>query len=278
VSAEALIEARFAGRLGEFQLDVAFSAPARGITGLFGPSGCGKTTVLRCLSGLTRLPGALNVAGAVWQDERRFTPPHRRGAALVFQDADLFAHLDVRRNLTFGLRRTAPPVATSFDEVVVLLGLESLLARSPARLSGGERQRVAIGRALLSQPRLLLLDEPLAGLDAAAKAEILPYLERLHAAIAPIVYVSHDVGEIARLADHLVVMKAGRMVASGPCGAGTASGVATVEARTLLAAQDADVTTGLALAALMAGLAPIGAAAVRPSTRPLGLAQDDDGV
>ena len=270
-----MIEATFAGRLGDFRLDVAFTAPGRGITGLFGPSGCGKTTVLRCLAGLLRLDGALSLGGEVWQDQRRFVPPHRRGAAYVFQDADLFAHLTVRGNLEFGRSRAGETAAIAFDAVVALLGLEPLLTRNPARLSGGERQRVAIGRALLSQPRLLLLDEPLAGLDAAAKAEILPYLEALHAEIAtPVIYVSHDVAEIASLADHLVVMKAGRVVASGACGSGGAeTGAATSEVAALLAAQDAEVTTGLALAALMAGLEPVGSAPVRPSTRP---AQDGE--
>jgi molybdate transport system ATP-binding protein len=264
VKEQVSIEARFAGRLGAFSLDVAFTAPARGITGLFGPSGCGKTTVLRCLSGLLRLDGGLSVGGEVWQGPHRFVAPHRRRAALVFQDADLFAHLSVRGNLEFGLRRAGTPIATPFDEVVDLLALENLLARSPARLSGGERQRVAIGRALLSQPRLLLLDEPMAGLDAAAKAEILPYLEALHARIAtPVIYVTHDVAEIARLADNVVVMKAGRVVACGPCGRAVTSGPATDAAVALLAEQDQDITTGLALAALMAGLAPVAAPPVR---------------
>ena len=263
------IDARFAGRLGEFRLDAAFTAPARGITGLFGPSGCGKTTLLRCLAGLARMDGALSVGGEVWQDQRAFLAPHKRHAAYVFQDADLFSHLNVRGNLEFGLRRAGTPAAVSFDEVVALLNLSALLARSTTRLSGGERQRVAIGRALLSQPRLLLLDEPLAGLDASAKAEILPYLERLHAAIAvPVVYVSHDLAEIARLADYLVVMEAGSVIASGPCGGDAGGAVASDPVRDLLAAQGTDVVTGLALAALMAGLAPVGAV-VRPSTRPL---------
>lgn len=253
-----MIEARFAGQLGEFRLNAAFSAPARGITGLFGPSGCGKTTLLRCLAGLTRMDGALNVDGEVWQDARTFVAPHRRCAAYVFQDADLFTHLSVRANLEFGLRRAGPAAGVAFDEVVGLLSLEGLLTRSTTRLSGGERQRVSIGRALLSQPRLLLLDEPLAGLDTTAKAEILPYLERLPAAVAvPVIYVSHDLAEIARLADYLVVMKAGRVAASGACGRAAGSGTATDEVRAILAAQTSDVTTGLALAALMAGLAPV---------------------
>jgi molybdate transport system ATP-binding protein len=254
-----VIDARFSGRLGAFRLDVAFTAPASGITGLFGPSGCGKTSVLHAMAGLTRLEGSLRVGDEVWQAGRVFVPPHKRGAAYVFQDADLFAHLNVRRNLDYGRRRSRAARGVNFDEVVALLGLEPLLARSTARLSGGERQRVAIGRALLSRPRLLLLDEPLAGLDAAAKAEILPYLEKLHASLAiPAIYVSHDLSEIARLADHLVVMKAGRVIASGECGSGTLSGPATDEARKLLLEQQPDVTVGLALAALMAGLAPVG--------------------
>ena len=253
------IEARFTGRLGEFRLDAAFTAPGRGVTGLFGPSGCGKTTLLRCLAGLTRVSGRLKVGGEVWQDEGVFVAPHRRHAAYVFQDADLFSHLSVRGNLEFGLRRAGAPASAAFDEVVALLSLEGLLTRSTAKLSGGERQRVAIGRALLSQPRLLLLDEPLAGLDAAAKAEILPYLERLHDTLAiPVIHVSHDLAEIARLADHLIVMQAGRVVASGPCGQGSRGAEATSEAQAMLAAQGPDVVTGLALAALMAGLAPVG--------------------
>jgi molybdate transport system ATP-binding protein len=262
-----MIEARFNGRLGAFELDAAFSAPERGITGLFGPSGSGKTTLLRCLAGLNRLPGSLRVGEEVWQDGKMFIPPHRRHAAYVFQDADLFAHLNVRANLEYGLRRAGRPAVARFAEVVALLGLESLLDRSVVRLSGGERQRVAIGRALLSQPRLLLMDEPLAGLDAAAKAEILPYLERLHASVSiPMILVSHDLADIARLADHLVVMKAGKVIACGPCDLDQASAAATDEIRNLLADQPQDVVTGLALAALMAGLGPVGSEPVRPTS------------
>jgi len=272
-----MIEARFNGRLGAFRLDAAFTAPAQGITGLFGPSGCGKTTLLRCLAGLTRMRGALRVGEAVWQDERVFLAPHRRRSAYVFQDADLFLHLNVRGNLEFGLRRAGTPIAVAFDEVIALLNLGPLLTRSTAKLSGGERQRVAIGRALLSQPRLLLLDEPLAGLDATAKAEILPYLERLHVAVAiPVIYVSHDLAEIARLADHLMLLRGGRWGGWGGGGGGAPSGAATDEVQTLLAVQTSDVTTGLALAALMAGLSPVGAPPVRPSTRPQARPAQDD--
>lgn len=209
------IEARFTGRLGAFALDAAFAAPARGVTGLFGPSGCGKTTVLRAIAGLSRLAeGRCVVAGEVWQDGGRFVPPHRRAIGYVFQEPSLFPHLSVRRNLTFGAPKGD---ARYFDEIVGLLGVSALLERAPLALSGGERQRVALGRALLSRPRLLLMDEPLSALDAGAKAEILPFLEGLSATLAiPAIYVTHDMSEIERLADHLVLMRAGETIASGP--------------------------------------------------------------
>ncbi len=214
------LHARFSGRLGAFCLDVRFDAPARGVTALFGPSGCGKTTVLRCVAGLTRLrDGALSVAGETWQDGRRtFLAPHRRPIGYVFQEASLFAHLSVTDNLTYGLRRSGhTPRRVGLDDVVDLLGLARLLARPTAVLSGGERQRVAIGRALLSQPRLLLMDEPLSALDRASKADILPYLETLHDALdIPVLYVTHDLAEVERLADTLVLMEAGTVRALGP--------------------------------------------------------------
>ncbi|WP_062012334.1 molybdenum ABC transporter ATP-binding protein [Aureimonas sp. AU4] len=212
------IEARLSGRLGGFSLDVAFTAPARGITALFGPSGCGKTTILRSVAGLQRLSGRLVVEGEVWQDEQRFLPPHRRGAAYVFQEPSLFPHLDVRGNLDFGRRRLASgtqPTAR-FEELVALLGLERLLARRPQALSGGERQRVSLARALLAEPRLLLMDEPLSALDQDAKDEILPYLETLHARLSiPAILVTHDRAEVERLADRVVVLEAGRVVGAG---------------------------------------------------------------
>lgn len=214
------IDAVFRGRLGSFDLDVAFTAPMRGITALFGPSGCGKTTVLRCMAGLERLPGRLQVGDEVWQDETGFRPPHRREVGYVFQEPSLFSHLDVRRNLLYGYRRSrAAGQRIELDEVVELLGLERLIDRTPNRLSGGERQRVSIGRALLSQPRLLLMDEPLSALDRMAKDEILPYFERLHASLdLPIVFVSHDIAEVERLADRVVLMRAGRVEAAGELG------------------------------------------------------------
>ena len=214
------IEVSFRGDVGGFTLDAAFSTPAAGVTGLFGPSGCGKTTLLRCIAGLTRIAeGHVAVDGTVWQDATRFVPPHRRSVGYVFQDARLFAHLNVLGNLRYGQRRAATPDnPISLDRIVDVLGIEPLLGRSAAALSGGERQRVAMGRALLSQPRLLLMDEPLSAIDQDSKSEILPYLERLPAAFSiPILYVSHDLSEMERLADRLVLMsRDGRVQACGP--------------------------------------------------------------
>ncbi len=216
------LRARFRGMLGRFPLDVAFEVPGHGFTGLFGPSGCGKTTVLRCVAGLERLrDGHLTVNGEVWQSERTFRPPHKRAIGYVFQEASLFAHLTVRGNLTYGLKRSGQKRRETprirFEDVVDLLGLSALVDRSPARLSGGERQRVAIGRALLSQPTLLLMDEPLSALDRASRDEILPYFDRLQSNLAiPVLYVSHDLAEIERLADHVVLLDRGTVQAAGP--------------------------------------------------------------
>ncbi len=208
------IDVALRGRLGGFTLDAAFRVPSRGVTALFGPSGCGKTTVLRCIAGLQRLDGHCLVDGVSWQDGALFLPPHRRPIGYVFQEASLFAHLPVHRNLRYGAPRGA--LAIGFDEVVDLLGLAPLLDRAPHHLSGGERQRVAIGRALLSQPRLLLMDEPLSALDRPTRDEILPFLERLHARLKlPILYVTHDRDEMERLADHVVLMRSGRVIAAG---------------------------------------------------------------
>jgi len=220
MSAEHAIRAEFRGRLGAFELDASFSAPAKGVTALFGPSGCGKTTVLRCIAGLNRLAeGFCEIDGQVWQDgERIFLPTHKRPLGYVFQEASLFPHLSVRKNLMFGAPRgERRRKAVAFDEVVDLLGVTPLLDRSPRNLSGGERQRVAIGRALLSQPKLLLMDEPLAALDRTSKGEILPFLERLRDRLSlPIVYITHDISEVERLADQVVLMQAGRVGAAGP--------------------------------------------------------------
>ena len=214
------IRAAFKGTLGKFTLDAAFTAPSAGVTALFGPSGCGKTVVLRCIAGLQRFQdGAFEIDGDVWQNRRGlFLPTHRRPLGYVFQEASLFPHLSVRKNLLFGAPRGGGAKAgIDFDEVVDLLGVKTLLDRSPSNLSGGERQRVGIGRALLSQPKLLLMDEPLSALDRATKSEILPFLERLRDRLSlPIIYITHDFTEVERLADHVVLMRKGQIIAAGP--------------------------------------------------------------
>jgi molybdate transport system ATP-binding protein len=214
------IRARFRGAFGKFVLDAAFAAPARGVTALFGPSGCGKTAILRCIAGLNRVAdGYFSVGGDVWQaPDSVFVPTYKRPLGYVFQEACLFQHLSVRKNLLFGApkEKSSHGPRVDFDEVVDLLGLRTLLDRSPRHLSGGERQRVGIGRALLSQPKLLLMDEPLSALDRGAKAEILPFIEKLRDRFAlPIVYISHDIGEVERLADHIVLIDRGRVVGAG---------------------------------------------------------------
>lgn len=211
------IKVDFRGLLGSFELNAQFELPARGVIAIFGPSGCGKSAVMRCIAGLNRMKaGFCSVAGDVWQDEKSFRPVYQRPIGYVFQEANLFPHLSVRRNLTYGRPAKTDPGAIAFDEVVALLGIDRHLDRSPRNLSGGERQRVAIGRALLSQPKLLLMDEPLSALDQMTKDEILPYLERLHGALdLPILYISHDMAEVERLADQLVLMKSGRVIAAG---------------------------------------------------------------
>lgn len=215
------IHARFRIDRPGFSLDVDLQLPGRGVTALFGASGSGKTTCLRAIAGLEPAPGGyLEVNGAVWQDAARkvFLPTHRRPLGYVFQEASLFAHLSVRRNLEYGLTRAAHDArAVGMSSVLDLLGIAALLDRMPERLSGGERQRVAIARALLTSPQLLLMDEPLAALDFARKQDILPYLERLHDALdIPVIYVSHAPDEVAHLADHLVVLEQGGVLASGP--------------------------------------------------------------
>ncbi|MFP5409239.1 MAG: molybdenum ABC transporter ATP-binding protein, partial [Gammaproteobacteria bacterium] len=213
------IAARFRVARNNFTLDVDLRFPDRGVTALFGPSGCGKTTLLRAIAGLERTPGGrLVVSGEPWQDAHIFIPPHRRALGYVFQEASLFPHLSVRGNLEYGWKRVpAAERRIGFDDVVGWLGLETLLAQRPQHLSGGQRQRVAIGRALLASPRLLLMDEPLSALDAASRADILPYLERLHRQLElPIIYVSHALDEVARLADTLLLIEAGKITYQGP--------------------------------------------------------------
>jgi molybdate transport system ATP-binding protein len=206
-------------QLGAGTLDVAFEVPAAGVTALFGPSGAGKSTVLAATAGILRPDYCrLVLDGVTLADTESglWIPPERRRVGLVFQDAMLFPHMSVAANLRYGLKRAGAD-AIRFDDVADLLGLTPLLARRPHTLSGGEKQRVAIGRALLGQPRLLLLDEPLASLDAARKAEILPFLARLKTALAlPMLYVTHALEEVARLADHLVLLRDLRILGSGP--------------------------------------------------------------
>lgn len=214
-----MIEAQIRLPRRGFTLDVALNLPARGVTALFGPSGCGKTSVLRALAGLERAAGRVAFGDTVWQDDAQglFVPTHQRAIGYVIQEAALFPHLDVQHNLAYGLKRIASSQRRiALDQVVDLLGIGHLLQRRPDALSGGERQRVAIARALATSPALLLMDEPLAALDARRKAEVLPYLDRLHEELGiPIVYVSHAIDEVARLADHLVLMDAGRVLAEG---------------------------------------------------------------
>ena len=202
-------------RLGAFELDAQFEAPA-GVTAIFGRSGSGKTSVVNAVAGLLRPDaGRIAIGQEVLfeQSSGIHLPAQNRRIGYVFQDARLFPHMTVMRNLSYGGTHDA-------DRVIDVLGLEGILDRMPARLSGGERQRVALGRALMSDPQLLLMDEPLAALDAPRKAEILPFIERLRDVVRiPMIYVSHDVSEVARLATTLVVIEAGRVTASGPVGA-----------------------------------------------------------
>ena len=199
-------------------IDATFDVPTPGVTAVFGPSGAGKSTIVAAVAGLFR-PDMCRIVldGEVLADTEAniWVKPEARRAGLVFQDARLFPHMSVAKNLRYGLRR-APPGPIPFDTVVALLGIGALLDRRPHTLSGGERQRVAIGRALLSQPRLLLMDEPLASLDAARKAEILPYLADIQTELRlPILYVTHAMEEVARLADSVVLMERGQVTATG---------------------------------------------------------------
>ncbi|MDD4930216.1 MAG: molybdenum ABC transporter ATP-binding protein [Gallionella sp.] len=213
-----MIQVRFKLERPDFTLELDTKLPALGVTALFGPSGSGKTTLLRCIAGLERASGSLHVNGEVWQDDKAFVPVHQRPLGYVFQEASLFPHLSVRANLEYGYKRIKPAERrVQLVQVVEWLGLSHLIERDDvAGLSGGERQRVAIGRALLTSPRILLMDEPLSALDSRSRQEILPYLERLHRELSiPVIYVSHALDEVARLADHLVLLEKGRVIASG---------------------------------------------------------------
>jgi molybdate transport system ATP-binding protein len=216
-----MLRVQLVKRRGDFTLDVDFCAPVPGITALFGRSGCGKSTVISLIAGLLAPDEArVQVGDDVLVDTSRHLQVdarHRR-IGVVFQDARLFPHLSVMDNLRYGARRLPRGAATPirFDDVVGMLGLGDLTTRRPHQLSGGEKQRVALGRALLAQPRLLLLDEPLASLDQARREEVLPYFEKLRDALAiPIVYVSHQFDEVLRLATRVVLLGQGRLLAEG---------------------------------------------------------------
>lgn len=199
-------------------LDVTFTTPS-GVTAIYGPSGCGKTSTVNAIAGLLRPDdGQVALNGRTLFDQTIDIPTHRRRIGYVFQDARLFPHMTVGKNLSYGSRHaTSPPDTATRDRIIAMLGLSDLLSRRPAGLSGGEQQRVAIGRALLSAPDLLIMDEPLASLDPARKAEILPYLTRLRLAGGPpILYVSHAMSEIASLADTIIAMRDGRVTYAGP--------------------------------------------------------------
>jgi molybdate transport system ATP-binding protein len=208
-------------RLGDFELDARFSfGDVPGVTALFGPSGAGKSTIIGAIAGLIRPQmGMIVLGGETLLDTEAgiFVPPHLRRVGVVFQDARLFPHMTVRSNLVYGWRRAREKTgATEIDRVISLLGLQPMLERRPRTLSVGERSRVALGRALLMSPRVLLLDEPLAALDAPRKAEILPYLERLaRETKIPVLYVSHSLDEVAQLAQRMVILNEGKVAAEG---------------------------------------------------------------
>ncbi len=214
-----LLQAKFKMDYPGFNLDVDLKLPTKGVAVVFGPSGSGKTTLLRCLSGLERAPsGHLKLVDQVWQDEGIFIPVQERKIGLVFQESRLFPHLSIQENLMYGYQRTLPADRNlQLDEVVQVLDLEPLLQRRPEKLSGGEKQRVAIGRALLTSPRLLLMDEPLASLDMQLKSEIIPFVKRIEDEFqTPIIYVTHSMNEVLQLVDTMVIMKSGSVTNCGP--------------------------------------------------------------
>lgn len=215
-----MIDIKLKRKQGRFTINTYFQGAATGVTALFGPSGAGKTSIVNMVAGLMK-PDAGRIVineDCLFDSARRIDlPPEKRRIGYVFQDGRLFPHLTVRANLTYGMHQTpAERRFVTLDEVVDLLGIEALLKRRPAKLSGGEKQRVAIGRALLTSPALLLMDEPLASLDAARKAEVLPFITRLSNRFSvPILYVSHDLDEILNLSSHLVILENGRVAAAG---------------------------------------------------------------
>lgn len=205
-----------------FVLDIDINIPGQGVTAIFGESGSGKTSLLRCIAGIENAAtGHLTVNGELWQSESEFIPAHKRSIGYVFQEASLFTHLSVKENLNYAIKRSCVAVESKLREKIIqIMGIQHLLEQMPEQLSGGEKQRVAIARALLRQPKLLLMDEPLASLDTARKREILPYLDSLRSHFnMPIIYVTHSLDEIAQLADYAVVMQQGKVCAQGEASA-----------------------------------------------------------
>ena len=213
-----MIECKIKVQLESFMLDANFSIPDRGITVVFGPSGSGKTTLLRAIAGLEKSDkGFLKIGDSVWQKGEDFLATHKRQIGYVFQDAALFDHLDVKGNLNFVVKRAIGLKEDFIESIHNLLEIKTLLNRKTTQLSGGERQRVAIARALLTNPKILLLDEPLSALDSKRKNEILPYLDSIHNDLEiPILYVTHSQDEMSRLADHLLLIEDGNIIGSGP--------------------------------------------------------------
>ena len=213
-----MIECKIKVQLESFTLDANFSIPDRGITVVFGPSGSGKTTLLRAIAGLEKSDdGFLKIGDSVWQKGENFLATHKRQIGYVFQDAALFDHLDVKGNLNFVIKRAIGLKEDFIESIHNLLEIKTLLNRKTTQLSGGERQRVAIARALLTNPKILLLDEPLSALDLKRKNEILPYLDSIHNDLEiPILYVTHSQDEMSRLADHLLLIEDGNIIGSGP--------------------------------------------------------------
>ena len=213
-----MIECKIKVQLESFMLDANFSIPDRGITVVFGPSGSGKTTLLRVIAGLEKSDkGFLKIGDSVWQKGEDFLATHKRQIGYVFQDAALFDHLDVKGNLNFVVKRAIGLKEDFIESIHNLLEIKTLLNRKTTQLSGGEKQRVAIARALLTNPKILLLDEPLSALDLKRKNEILPYLDSIHNDLEiPILYVTHSQDEMSRLADHLLLIEDGNIVGSGP--------------------------------------------------------------
>jgi len=212
------LQARFRIKLEDFILDVDISLPARGVSAIFGPSGCGKTTLLRAMSGLDQHTGGLmKINETIWQSGDQFVPTHQRSVGFVFQEANLFPHLTVLGNLEYGFKRAPESERRlSLERIIDLLDITSMMHRKPGTLSGGEQRRIAIARALAANPKLLLMDEPLSGLDQNRKEELLPYVEVLHSELdIPVIYVSHSMDEVARLAHHLILLERGRVLASG---------------------------------------------------------------